>query len=215
MFARLQTVASRPVTDDQDQLIRGSTDLISQHPGFAGLAMLEHEDGDGTMVSLWSTREDAELASERSRAARGLRPFSLTSDDIYEVDDELTGSSAGERATAAFVGTFDGPLSPARLAAARRAGRDRIRPVLLAVPGLIRTLVLWHPTDRKMTVVHLATSIDALHSVAAAVTSTQLLPDEDRTLLTGPDRVRTHRVLSYLTPAASPAGQATTDTVSS
>jgi hypothetical protein len=178
--------------------------MISQHPGFAGLAMLENNDGAGAMVTLWHTREDAELASERSQAARGPQPFTLVSDDIYEVDEDVTGAAAGERAEAAFVGYFDGPLSPARIAAARRGGRDRIRPALQQVPGLIRTLVLWHPTESKMAVVHLVTSADGLQGVAAAITSTPLLPDEDPSLLTGPDRVETHRVLSYLTPASRP-----------
>jgi hypothetical protein len=205
MFARVQTAASRPVTDDQDQLVQRVVDMISQHPGFAGLAMLEHDDGGATMMSLWHTREDAELASERSQAARGPRPFTLASDDIYEVDDDINGSAAGEQAAAAFVGYFDGPLSPTRIAAARRGGRERIRPALHQVPGLIRTLVLWHPTESKMTVMHLATSVDALHAVAAAITSTRLQPDEDLALLTGPDRVQTHRVLRYVIPATRPS----------
>jgi hypothetical protein len=200
MFARLQTVAPRPRTPDQDQLVQQVVEMISSHPGFAGLAMLERDDNAGTMVTLWHTREDAELASERSRAARGPRPFTLLTDDIYEVDDDVTGKAAGERADAAFVGYFDGPLSPARIAAARRGGRDRIRPALQQVPGLIRTLVLWHPTDSKMAVLHLATSIEGLQDVAAAINSTPLLPDEDPSLLTGPDRVETHQVLSYLDP---------------
>ena len=206
MFARLQTATSRPVTDDQDQLVQQVGGMISQHPGFAGLAMLEHNDGAGTMVTLWHTREDAELASERSQAARGPRPFTLVSDDIYEVDDDVTGAAAGERAEAAFMGYFDGPLSPARIAAARRGGRDRIRPALQQVPGLIRTLVLWHPTESKMAVVHLVTSADGLQGVAAAINSTPLLPDEDPSLLTGPDRLGTHRVLSYLAPATRTPG---------
>jgi hypothetical protein len=201
MFARLQTVASRPETANQDQLVQQVGDMIFQHPGFAGLAMLEPDDEAATMVTLWHTREDAELASERSQAARGPRPFSLLADDIYEVDDDVAGLAAGERAEAAFVGYFDGPLSPARIAAARRGGRDRIRPALQQVPALIRTLVLWHPTERKMAVVHLATSADGLQGVAAAINSTALLPGEDPSLLTGPDRVETHRVLSYRTPA--------------
>jgi hypothetical protein len=152
------------------------------------------------MLTLWHTREDAELASERSRAARGTRPFTLLSDDIYEVDDDLTGSASTQHAEAAFVGYFDGPLSPARVAAARRGGRDRVRPVLQQVPSLVRTLVLWHPTDSKMAVVHLVTSVDGLPDVANAITSTELLPDEDPSLLTGPDRVHTQRVLAYLVP---------------
>ncbi len=200
MFARLQTVAPRPRIADQDQLVQQVVEMISSHPGFAGLAMLERDDSAGTMVTLWHTREDAELASERSQATRGPRPFTLLTDDIYEVDEDVTGVAAGEHAGAAFVGYFDGPLSPARIAAARRGGRERIRPVLRQVPGLIRTLVLWHPTDSKMAVVHLTTSIEGLHDVAAAITTTPLLPDEDPSLLTGPDRVETHQVLSYLNP---------------
>jgi hypothetical protein len=124
----------------------------------------------------------------------GPRPFTLVSDDIYEVDDDVTAAAAGERAEAAFVGYFDGPLSPARVAAARRGGRDRIRPALQQVPGLIRTLVLRHPTESKLAVVHLVTSADGLRGVAAAINSTPLLPDEDPSLLTGPDRVETHRL---------------------
>lgn len=202
MFARLQTVASRPRGVDQDQLVQHVVGMISGHPGFAGLAMLERADGAGTMVTLWATREDAELASERSQAVRGPRQFTLLSDDIYEVDDDVTGAGAGERAEAAFVGYFDGPLSPARVAAARRGGRERIRPALEQVPGLIRTLVLWHPSDSKMAVVHLVASADDLQDVATAISSTRLLPHEDPSLLTGPDRVETHRVLSYQTPTA-------------
>ena len=200
MFARLQTVAARPRTADQDQLVRQVADTISAHPGFAGLVMLEDGDGAGTLLTLWHTREDAELASERTRSARGPRPFALLSDDIYALDEDVTGPASTERAEAAFVGYFDGPLSPARVAAARRGGRDRIRPVLQQVPSLVRSLVCWHPTDSKMAVVHLTTSVDGLRDVTAAVTSTQLLPDEDPSLLTGPDRVQTHHVLLYLTP---------------
>lgn len=201
MFARLQTVAVRPRTDDEGHLVQQVTDMISSHPGFAGLAMLQDAEGAGTMLTLWHTREDAELASERTRAARGPRPFALLSDDIYEVDDDVTGAAATKPAEAAFVGYFDGPLSPTRLAAARRGGSDRIRPVLQQVPSLIRTLVLWHPIDCKMAVVHLVTSVDGLQDVATAVTSTKLLADEDPSLLTGPDRVHTHQVLSYLVPS--------------
>jgi hypothetical protein len=201
MFARLQTVAARPQTDDRDQLVQQVADMISAHPGFAGLAMLQNAEGAGTMLTLWHTREDAELASERSQASRGPRPFTLLSDDIYEVDDDVTGAASTQHAEAAFVGYFDGPLSPARIAAARRGGRDRIQPVLQQVPTLVRSLVLWHPTDSKMAVVHLVTSVNGLQDVATAVTSTELLPDEDPSLLTGPDRVHTHQVLSYLIPA--------------
>jgi hypothetical protein len=88
------------------------------------------------------------------------------------------------------------------VAAARFAGTERIAPALREVPGLVRSLVMWHPTDRAMRVVHLTTSADALNDVAAAVTSTTLLAGEDPTLLTGPDRVTIQRVVAYRTAPA-------------
>src|SRR6266511_561530 len=111
MFARLQTVAARP-TDEE--LVPMIADMVSGHPGFAGLALLAGDDSSGGLVSLWLTREDAELASERSVAIRGPRPFELTRDEIYEVDADEPGSAAGEEPAVAFLGEFDGPLSPAR-----------------------------------------------------------------------------------------------------
>src|SRR6266542_1349588 len=165
MFARLQTVAARP-TDEE--LVPMIADMVSGHPGFAGLALLAGDDSSGGLVSLWLTREDAELASERSVAIRGPRPFELTRDE-----------------------------------AARFAGTQRLAPVLRTVPGLVRMLVLWHPTERRMAVLHLATSIAALEAVSEAVMSTKLLPGEDPALLPGPDRITLLRVAAYR--AAVPA----------
>src|SRR6185312_6456398 len=81
MYARLQTLANRPA---DESLVPKIVDTIASHPGFGG------------MVSLWQNREDAELASERSAAARGPRPFELTRDEIYEVDADESGRAAGE-----------------------------------------------------------------------------------------------------------------------
>jgi len=200
MFARLQTVAARPTDEGLVSMI---ADLVSGHPGFAGLTLLAGDDGGGGLVSLWLTREDAELASERSVAIRGPRPFELTRDEIYEVDADEPGSAAGEEPAVAFLGEFDGPLSPARVEAARFAGTRRLAPVLRTVPGLVRMLVLWNPTERRMAVLHLATSTAALEAVSEAVMSTKLLPGEDPALLPGPDRITLLRVAAYR--AAVPA----------
>jgi len=89
MFARLQTAATRPTDESLVPLI---TDTIASHSGFAGLAMLAGEDGGASMISLWLTREDAELASERSAAIRGPRPIELTRDEIFEVDADEGGT---------------------------------------------------------------------------------------------------------------------------
>jgi len=201
MFARLQTVAARPTDEELAPTI---ADMVSGHPGFAGLALLSGDDGSGALVSLWLTREDAELASERSVAIRGPRPFELTRDEIYEVDADEPASAAGEEPAAAFLGEFDGPLSPARVEAARFAGTQRLAPVLRTVPGLVRMLVLWHPTERRMAVLHLATSIAALEAVSQAVMSTKLLPGEDPALLPGPDRITQLRVAAYRPAVRSP-----------
>ncbi|GAA3342031.1 hypothetical protein GCM10020358_35570 [Amorphoplanes nipponensis] len=194
MYARLQTVAARPADEDLAPRIAA---LVSGHPGFAGLVLLTGDDDVGGLVSLWLTREDAELASERSAAVRGQRPFTLTRDEIYEVDADEPGAAAGEEPAVAFLGEFDGPLSPARVEAARYAGTRRLAPVLRTVPGLVRMLMLWHPTERRMAALHLATSTAALGAVSEAVMSTTLLPDEDPALLPGPDRIARMRVLAY------------------
>jgi hypothetical protein len=194
MYARLQTVASGPADEGIVPVI---ADMVAGHPGSAGLAMLADDDGGGHMVSLWLTREDAELASERSAAIRGPRPFEHARDEIYEVDADAVGPAAGEQPAVAFLGEFDGPLSPARVEAARFAGTERIGPVLREVPGLVRMTVLWHPTERRMAVLHLATSMATLQAVEKAIMSTKLLPGEDPALLPGPDRVAVLRVAAY------------------
>jgi hypothetical protein len=194
MFARVQTAATRPTDESLVPLI---TDTIASHPGFAGLAMLAGQDGGASMISLWLTREDAELASERSAAIRGPRPIELTRDEIFEVDADEAGAAAGQEPAVAFLGEFDGPLSPARVEAARFAGTERIAPALRKVAGLVRVLVFWHPTERRMAVLHLATSAQALQAVGETVMSTKLLPGEDPDLLPGPDRISMLRVAAY------------------
>jgi hypothetical protein len=194
MYARLQTVASRPADEGPVPMI---ADMVAGHPGFAGLAMLADGESAAHMVSLWVTREDAELASERSAALRGPRPFELARDEIYEVDADEVGRAAAEQPAVAFLGEFDGPLSPARVDAARFAGTERLGPVLREIPGLVRMTVLWHPTERRMAVLHLATSMETLHAVSEAVRSSTLLPGEDPALLPGPDRIAVLRVAAY------------------
>ncbi len=138
MFARLQTVAARP-TDEE--LVPMIADMVSGHPGFAGLALLAGDDSSGGLVSLWLTREDAELASERSVAIRGPRPFELTRDEIYEVDADEPGSAAGEEPAVAFLGEFDGPaleaVSEAVMSTKLLPGED---PALLPGPDRITLL---------------------------------------------------------------------------
>ncbi|MEU4419952.1 hypothetical protein AB0F81_04960 [Actinoplanes sp. NPDC024001] len=197
MYARLQTTATRPQTDNPDKHIRRLIEVVSAHPGYAGLVLLEGEDQAGALLTLWHTREDAELASERSRAATGPRMMELLVDDVYEVVEDIPGRAAAEPPAVALTGFFDGPLSPARAELARRRGQERIKPALAQVPGLTRTLVLWHGSASKYTVVHLATSPAGLQQVTATVMSVPLAEGDDPALLTGPDRVETHQVVAY------------------
>ena len=121
------------------------------------------------------------------------------------MDADEAGTAAGEEPTVAFLGEFDGPLSPARLEAARFAGNERIGPVLRTLPGLVRLLVLWHPTERRMAVLHLATSTAVLEAVGEAVMTSTLLPGEDPELLPGPDRITMPRVAAYRATATQAA----------
>jgi hypothetical protein len=154
MYARLQTVANRPA---DESLVPMIVDTIASHPGFAGLAMLGFDDGPAA----WSASGRTGRTPSWPRSARPRprsAPVRATPDEIYEVDADESGRAAGEEPSVAFLGEFDGPLSPARLEAARVAGSERIGPVLRTLPGLVRLLVLWHPTERRMVVLHLATS---------------------------------------------------------
>jgi hypothetical protein len=61
----------------------------------------------------------------------------------------------------------------------------------------VRVLVFWHPTERRMAVLQLATSTTTLQAVTETVMSTKLLPGEDQDLLPGPDRISMLRVVAY------------------
>jgi hypothetical protein len=160
-------------------------DTGNGRPGTAGGYRLDQiGTGSSVLLALWGRREDAGPAA-----------------DLYEVEDDWAGTAAGQRPAAASVLYFDGPLSQARVEAARFGGRQRIRPALAAVPGLARTLTLWHAGERKVAVVTLATSMECLEAVGTAANSTELLSGEDPALLTGPDRVDILRVVTATAPA--------------
>jgi len=206
MYARLQTTRNVPTGPDAEAMRAQVVEMISGHPGFAGMFLLEQVGiGWGAMVTLWHTREDAVLASERSAATRGPRPVPLHSDDVYEVEEDWPGIAAGERPEVATLLYFDGPLSAARLEAARWSGRERILPAVRDLPGRVRSLVLFDPEAAKATLVTLATSMPALEEIGQVVMATDLLPGEDPALLTGPDRFEVCRVVGYATERAPTA----------
>jgi hypothetical protein len=66
---------------------------------------------------------------------------------MYDVLAVIPGPAALDEATVAQVTWFDGPRSAAQNSAMRRAGEERIQPVVEHVPGHAATYVLCHPAD--------------------------------------------------------------------
>jgi hypothetical protein len=129
---------------------------------------------------------------------RTLALWTATTDPAaYELEADRAGAAADGTATAAATVWFDGPASPALLAAARFGYRERIGPALDRVPGHVRTLVLRRDRDASSGVINLAVDLPALEACGAAVSTTELLPGEDPALLPGPDRVETHHVTAH------------------
>jgi hypothetical protein len=129
-----------------------------------------------------------------------LALWTATSDPMaYEVEADQAGGAGDRPPAVALALWFDGPMSPARIAAARFGYRERIAPLLGTLPGLVRSLVLRRDRDSASCVVSLAVDLPALDAGGAAVNSTPLLPGEDPALLTGPDRVEAHHVTAHVT----------------
>ena len=197
MYARLQsTTGPLPPTDDPVGARQQVVSTISGHPGYSGVYLMEQIGVRRyTMLTLWQTRENAEQATERTRQQLGPRPFVLDVDEIYEVDDDWAGSAAGQTPTAGVIVHLPAPLSEAQLVAGRYGARQRIRPALDDVAGLVRMLALWDAATRKIVIVNLATSVESLESGSEAINSTDLLPGEDPALLTSPERIDAYRVV--------------------
>lgn len=97
-----------------------------------------------------------------------------------------------------LVLTFQGPRSAELIAAADRAGRERLGPTLLHHPRLrdefIGLQVLRRPDGHEIVVVTVrdAATLDVLQEL---VSSSELLPGEDVSLLPGPDTVEVFQVV--------------------
>lgn len=92
---------------------------------------------------------------------------------------------------------FDGPRSPELVAAAERAGTERIDPLLDSDPelraDLVARYVLTQP-DGGSAVVVISRSEASLDKAIRLITTSELLPGEDPALLPGPSRVERYRV---------------------
>jgi polyisoprenoid-binding protein YceI len=79
-------------------------------------------------------------------------------DGSHTVLHDVTGPAGGTTPAAAHVLYFDGPTTDAAFAAADFAYRERIAPAFRAVPGAVRSLVLFDPVRRATVVV--STAVD-------------------------------------------------------
>ena len=195
MHARLQTVRVMPDRFNNPEAAGYLIKVLEGQPGFRSVhLMLQIGSRKGLNLTLWKSREDAEAAPDRTRSVLGPPPFPLDHDEVYDVVSTAYGSTALEDATVCQVTWFGGPRSAAQVEAMRRAGEERIRPVVEQVPGFVATYVLCHPADSAVVVATLATSTEAVERITDAVFSTSLLPGEDPALLTDPDRVELYKV---------------------
>src|SRR5688572_28415401 len=99
---------------------RRPTGDLAPEPGFVGAYQLTRLGDDRvTTLALW--RDDPGTP------------------DAYQVEHDLTGAAAGTvAAAAASIAWFDGPFSPARVAAAQFGYEARVAPALRIQPGLVR-----------------------------------------------------------------------------
>lgn len=89
---------------------------------------------------------------------------------------------------------FDGPRTPEQVAAHDFASRERIRPAVSDLGHRFRVYRL-RRDDGSEIVVTISGSEQDLLDAQKAIMSTELLPGEDRALLTGPDRIELYPVL--------------------
>lgn len=96
---------------------------------------------------------------------------------------------------------FDGPRDADQVEASRRAGRDRIGPLVDAHPDLRGRVVGFLRAvapDGAECVLAVTRDADALEEMGRVISASELLPGEDPALLTGPDRVTRYEVTDGL-----------------
>ena len=97
---------------------------------------------------------------------------------------------------------FEGPRSPELVAAAKRADRERIQPLLDAHPDLMADVVAryqLHQADGGHAVLVITRNEATLDRAIELIMSSELLPGEDPDLLPGPSRAERYVVVeSYL-----------------
>lgn len=92
---------------------------------------------------------------------------------------------------------FNGPFTPAEIAAHNSFGCQRIAPIYASYQ--VRTFVLQRD-DGSTVLVNIADSEQTLLDAQKAVLSIELQPDDDPALLRGADRVELYPVLAAFDP---------------
>jgi hypothetical protein len=148
--------------------------------------------GEGYAFRRLGGSEELELTLWPTERAAAADPAA----EYYEVSADRPGGSRDREPRIAALVWFEGPVSEPVLAAVRRANAERIGPRMESHAGSVRALDLWQPERRRMLVVVLAESVEAVEDAQRVILSMPLLPGEDPALLPGPDRVDLYQVLS-------------------
>ena len=141
---------------------------------------------EGSLLTLWP--EAGHVAPQQAGGTVTLGR--ATRYDVVSHDDTAHSGVPGY----VQLTRFEGPRSADWSTNFELSSRKRIWPVIRAVPGITSAL-LCRGADGGALAVTLATSIEALEAALTAILSTELLPDEDPALLTGPDRVDVQRLV--------------------
>ncbi len=107
---------------------------------------------------------------------------------------------------------FDGPRSDEAVEASRRAGVDRIEPLIESHPDLRDRLLGGLRAvgpDGAECIIELAVDEAALDEMGRLVMSSELLPGEDPALLSGPDRIERYETADVFGPLADPLARTT------
>jgi hypothetical protein len=178
MHATIMTF-DQPLPPQAPALTRLVDDLAGR-PGFTdGHVLHGGSSPRSRVIALWQNAEHA-----RHAATSPLAPAATV---VAEVRDDLPGADTGAPPSAGVLAGWAGPMDEETAAAGRAARRQRIAPVLLAIPGVLRMIALFEPVTGEPSVLTLLSTPDVADAVRAAVATVELPPDLE--FLRTPDRL--------------------------
>jgi hypothetical protein len=171
------------------------TDLLAGAPGRSGALVSRGFSGTaaglaGSLITIWP--DSGHRHPEQPSGTGAVTLGRATQYSLLRHDDTANPGTPGYLQLTAF----DGPRPPEWTATFELGARERIWPVLRAVPGITSALIC-RGADGSALALTLATSIEALEAALTAIMRTELLPGEDPALLTGPDRVDVQRLVHH------------------